>query len=139
MFSFNKKTAIMIGLLILILLGLIYLVINPKKTTPPPQAIPVFSPSPNPSASIGPLPGQSYTYSSEADAIKRKQGEAISQLIKKLPFKGSSFSLEYSFENIEFIAVLNSDNLTAANQELDQFLKDNGIADRNWFNNLTIK
>src|SRR3989338_4885686 len=129
-------TAILIILLALILssISITYLLINLEKNITKPQSdIPILSPAPSPNELERPLPGMSYDYLTESDKIRIKQEEAVSQLIKKIPFEGANFYLEYSFKAGEFTLTLNRDNLAAANQEFDQFLKDNGVAERSWF------
>lgn len=61
---------------------------------------------------------------------------AIGNLLSKLPYKGTFFSLEYSYQANAFTVNLPASNQAQANQEFDQFLKDNKIESRNWLYNL---
>lgn len=139
MFITNIKTILIILLLVAILLVLGFLLVRPKRDLSPlPKSVPVFSPSPSASPSIGPLPGHSYTYSSDEDVAQRRRGEAVAQLIKKLPYNGADFSLQYSFEKNTFIVTLDKNNTPAANAEFDKFLNENGIENRDWLYNLEV-
>ncbi len=97
--------------------------------------------SPTPSTNLtdtGPQPGHSYSYSSEEDVRGRKEGETVAQLIKKLPYNEADFSVQYSFEENKFIVTLNGNNTTLANEELDKFLHENGVENRDWLYNLEV-
>jgi len=73
------------------------------------------------------------------DKIQLNQQSLVSRLITTLPYRGKAFSLEFSFNSGKFLLILNQKDLTAANSEFDNYLKQNGIQDRSWFgNNLII-
>jgi hypothetical protein len=61
---------------------------------------------------------------------------AIGTLISKLPYQGTLFSLEYSYQTNSFTLNLKSSSLNQANSEFEEFLKSNQIQNRNWLYNL---
>lgn len=60
----------------------------------------------------------------------------VSQLIPKLPYRSNNFSLFYSFSDDKFTLYINSGNQNQGNADFDSFLKQNGVADRSWIDNL---
>jgi hypothetical protein len=78
------------------------------------------------------------TISSEA-AQMIDRDRKIGQFIKKLPHRAENFSLIYDIDTNSFIAELSSARRAQANRELDQFLQENGIMERSWLYNFTIK
>jgi len=140
-FMLNNKTKLLIIFLIVVIILMAILVFfksenQPLKQTP----VPIIKPSPSPTftpSSGGPLPDHTYSYSSEADIQARQQGENVSQLIKKLPYKGTNFTLSYSFSTNRFTLILKKGQEAAGNQEFDTFLKSNEIQDRSWIKDLT--
>lgn len=72
----------------------------------------------------------------ENDASKRV--DAVQAIRTKLPHQGNNFSLSYDFDSNVYTAVISSANAVAGNQELDAFLRANGINDRSWMPDLVI-
>lgn len=62
----------------------------------------------------------------------------IGQLLPKLPYQGTFFSLEYDYSTNIFTVNFSASNQAQANQEFDQFLKSNQIQNKNWLYNLKI-
>ena len=140
-FLLNNKTKLLITFLIVIIVLMTILIVLKSKNQPLNQTpVPIIKPSPSPTftpSSDGPLPAHTYSYSSEADIQARQQGENVSQLIKKLPYKGTDFTLSYSFSTNRFTLILKKGQETAGNQEFDSFLKSNEIQSRSWIKDLT--
>jgi hypothetical protein len=117
--------------------------ISPKPATtynPVGTSAPIASLSPSTPTQIKrPETGTDYQVITPKEEQKIDQDNAVGQLIKKLPYQSANFSLEYEFSTNKFTLTLNQNNLTAANNEFDQFLKDNSIQNRNWLYNLRTK
>lgn len=62
----------------------------------------------------------------------------VGKLVNKLPHKGNDFSFSYDSSKNIFLLSLNEDNSNAANAEFDDYLRQNGISNRSWFENLSI-
>ncbi len=60
----------------------------------------------------------------------------IGNLIQNLPHVGVSFNLEYDYATNVFTVNLSKNNLTQANEEFDNYLKQNQVENRNWLYNL---
>ncbi len=73
----------------------------------------------------------------EEDQTKINQQLKVYELTKKLPFAGKNFNLSYDLSTNTFTATL-ANNVSLANQELDEFLKSNGV-ERSWIKHLVIK
>lgn len=141
--EFIKKYFIFILAGATILFALFTLVFMQLQPTPipSPAPIPFFSPSPtSPSAtssSFIPRPNPDIKYDLSDDEILRRDA-LVGQLLNKLPYSGTNFSLEYNYSNGQFIATLKT-NQEASNKELDDFLKSNQIENRSWLNNLIVR
>ncbi len=112
----------------------------PSEPTPIPSAstTPVQRVIDDKSVELHPNNGVYQTISSAA-AEQIDQDTKIGQLIKKLPHRSENFSLVYDIDTNSFIAELSPTRRAQANRELDQFLEENGIMDRDWLYNLSIK
>ncbi len=128
-----KKIIFLFLIVFLIILVIIVSFISKNKT----QSMPSF-PTPTP-AQVVPNGAESNSYQiSQDDKIRINQQYAISRLTTKLPYKGKDFSLSFSYNSANFLLTLNQNNLTAANSGFDDYLRQNGIQDRYWFNNSLI-
>lgn len=138
---------LVIGFTFIILSTVFYLSFFGTKTQPPiinPSAssIAVFSPKPQEvdSENLQFHPDSS-TKAQTIDAASQKmldKDASIGNLLPKLPYKGSFFTLEYNYQTNSFTVTLSASNQIQANQELDQFLKSSQIENRNWLYNLKI-
>src|SRR3989344_4686298 len=118
---------ILVGLTILFaLVTLAYMQLHPTPT-PAPEPIPVFSPSPTtlpinttlPSTSMTyPKPGVKYDIS---DPEKIRRDSLVGQLLGKLPYSGTNFSLKFDYSKGQFIASIKVGQETEGNKELDAF------------------
>ena len=61
---------------------------------------------------------------------------AISALIEKLPHEGNYFSLSYDFSKDSFMLLLNTTSSATGEAEFESFLKQNGVLDESWLQNL---
>ncbi|MGA2911777.1 MAG: hypothetical protein ABSE17_04090 [Candidatus Levyibacteriota bacterium] len=61
----------------------------------------------------------------------------ISALIENLPHQGTYFSLSYNFTDDSFFLSLNAANQAQGEMEFENFLKQNGVLDKDWLQNLT--
>jgi hypothetical protein len=61
----------------------------------------------------------------------------ISALIENLPYQGTYFSLSYDFSDDSFLLLLNKNNANEGEIEFANFLKQNGVLDKDWLQNLT--
>ena len=64
---------------------------------------------------------------------------AISALIEKLPYYESYFSLSYDFSNDNFILTLSATAPATGEANFENYLKQNGVLDKSWLQNLTVK
>lgn len=70
--------------------------------------------------------------------LQLKYDSLVGQLEDRLPYSGTNFSLIHNFDNGTITAVMNRDAAQAGNQELDSYLKSQGIESRDWIKNLVI-
>lgn len=63
----------------------------------------------------------------------------IGQLTKKLPYTGEKFTLSYDFDKNSFTVLIDQSEKEEGLKELDDFLNQNGIKDRNLLYNLSIQ
>lgn len=132
----NKKTTVVIGLLILVL-GVLVIVITMRTKKPTPSV----TVTPTPTYSMfqphdEPQPGVEYEYI-EPDEAKKEI--AVGNLVRQLPFNGTYASLSYSVKTNKFTAVTNGANKKKSDDELDAFLRKNSIPDRSWIPDLVIQ
>ncbi|MBI2596413.1 hypothetical protein HYW46_06830 [Candidatus Daviesbacteria bacterium] len=135
--EFVKKNILLIivfGLIVLIIISIVVLGLGKKKP------LPSGSPIPSASAVIQkPETGKKYQIITGADQKQIDQDSLVGNLLTKLPYKGTNFSLDYSYNSLQFILTLNTQNKDLGNKEFDQFLLQNQILDRSWLKYLTIK
>lgn len=139
--------------IIFALFVLIYSQIKPKPIIIPPP-IPIFSPPPSAQPSITatptsiptsipavsrPVPGEQYQTISTNDREQIRRDSLVGQLLNKLPYTGTNFSLEYNYSRNQFIVTLKAGQEDAGNKELDAFLLANQIDSESWLNNLAIQ
>lgn len=145
--TFLKKYSIYLlalGAILFVIISFLILQPGGNKTTKP-------QPSPEPSASTTPplddppLPAQGREYQDSLQVIQKSEEEEISrdslvgELLNLIPYKGSNFTLDYSFTNNHFILILDKGSESEGNQEFDQFLKNNNVLDRNWIRNIEVQ
>lgn len=145
-FKNRSKILILISLLVLILISIIWLKVKNKQEVVPPM--PTMTPtavgtSKPQSSNFEPInrpeSREEYQTISTSDRVFLDQSSKVSDLINKLPKKGSFFSMSYNFKGSRFLAVLDKDNQARANEEFDRFLSENGINNRSWFRSLDIE
>ena len=99
-----------------------------------------YAPKNSQNPSQGPQPGNNFsgaTVTNEAET-KDKQSLAVSNLIAKLPYQGKNFKVRYDFATHYFLLTLKQSNEDQANQEFDQFLRGNGVAERAWLDHIHV-
>lgn len=62
----------------------------------------------------------------------------VSALIEKLPYQGTDFSLSYNFADDSFLLSLDATNQAQGETEFENFLKQNGVLDKSWLQNLSV-
>ncbi len=67
-----------------------------------------------------------------------KKDALIGQLINKLPHSTNTFTLTYDFEGNKFVFSYAPELEKEANKDFDEYLKENGIENRDWLYNLTV-
>ncbi len=143
---FIKRNAIIILVTIVISLITISFVILQfiKPTEKQIPVVPQITTTPTQIYQITPTPTVEEGYKGIKQSIdpetqqKAEQQLKATQLINKLPYKGKDFSLSYNIKTNTFVIKLGS-NLPAANQEIDAYLKSQGILDRSWLGNITYE
>jgi hypothetical protein len=128
----DKTTYILLGFIAIVLLITTIITLIQTKTVEIVNSpnVPFIIPSPS--------VGQTYQIIRPEDQAIGKQQYLVGQLIDKLPYQGINFKLSYSFETNTFIVILNTQSSIKGSSEFDQFLKNNGILERSWINNLQI-
>lgn len=109
--------------------------------TPSPQAS-RFIPSPIASAAASfqtPETGKDYQIITDEDKQEIDRDNAVGILIGNLPYQGQYSSLRYDIKKNNFVLIVKSNNRTAGNAEVDLFLKNNGILNRDWLYNLVTE
>jgi len=90
-----------------------------------------------------PIPGNTTHYQktfeqSDASQKSRLQHDTlVAKLLHKLPYSQKEFSLTYDFQTNEFYLTLH--DTTHGNTAFNAFLKQNGIQDRSWIQNLVVQ
>lgn len=72
------------------------------------------------------------------DQEQLNRDSKVGQLIHQLPYSGQFFTMDYSFSSNQFVVTIQQGQESQSNQELDLFLKQNGIENRSWIKNLTF-
>ncbi|MEN9327450.1 MAG: hypothetical protein RI947_258 [Candidatus Parcubacteria bacterium] len=133
----NKRTNIVIGTLggIFIILLIVFAVLRGRQKGP---AITPGAPTPTavPQALADePQPGVEYE-TIDVDVAKREI--IVGALVRKLPTKGTNFSMRYSYADNIFYTIIKAANKAAGDKEFNEYLKMNKINDRKWIPNLTV-
>lgn len=110
----------------------IYLALS-RKTAP--KQIPIKTPIPLQKN----LPQSSYPNKYSWDSQKQEKARRsfiLGKLAAKLPYTGLLFSLSYDIDSDFFNLVINKNNTVGASEELNSFLKKNGVEEKSWIENL---
>lgn len=139
---FNRKTIILLALIIAIPVMLILLLVTgfkdkqglPSSPAPVPQAS--FRPSPSISQpelsnKVGPNTDPALKQKYETDQANQdkfvESRERIGQLITTLPFSGKYFTLSYNIQNNKFTLAIDQNNKALGTSEFTQYLESKGI------------
>jgi len=132
--------------IIFALVTILYTQIQETKVEPTPKPIQSFSPSPTstpretPTKEVEkPQSDKPYQLVTDEDEKQLKIDAAILQLIKKLPYPGTNFSLSYDYSTDVFTLSLKAGNENDGNAEFDSFLISNQIESRNYLKNLIVR
>lgn len=145
--DFIKKNVVYILILVLIFLIFVSFIYTQFFLKKPDQninqsSLPVSKPTQRP---LPPILAQGEDYQKSLPQIREAEKEQLRKdslvgiFIQKLPYFGKSFSIGYDIDTNQFIAQIKQGEEQVGNEELDQFLKENGILDRSWLKNLTVK
>ncbi len=145
--------AVIIGIIVILLLILIFSSLS-NPTTTNQQGVPTntqLTPEaihPNTTSVPTSNPKQiesSNEYKDSVDKIAEKnksalqRDAAVADLLDIVPYKGSHFTLTYSYKTNEFTLVVDKNNKALGSQEFDQWLKEHNVDSRSWIKNLTYK
>lgn len=147
-----KKIIFLVLIVLMVLISFYFFVIEVKNNSskapkPPFNLLPtptIVKVLVEPNKVYPPIPGQSKEYKKSAEEIEAtiapqiKQDSLIGSLLNKLPYYGNNFSMNYDFNNNQFTVIIKIDKKTEGDKEFNEFLKENKILDKSWFNNLTI-
>ena len=77
---------------------------------------------------------------SKIPSIEEKENRSylVMSLTQKLPFQGLYFSLSYDYDRGVFLLIYNRANLQQGQENFNAFLKENGIKDSLWIENIII-
>lgn len=133
----NKKTNVVIGILgtIFIILLIVFAVLRGRQK---PAVVTPGGPTPTavPNALADePQPGVEYE---KIDVDAAEKDIRIGALVRKLPYRGTNFSMRYSFADNVFYTVIPASKKSAGDKEFNDYLKVNKINDRKWISNLTV-
>lgn len=128
----KKRILLVLFIFLIILLVVIVLLLNTKNggvgTSPTPTPFQkVEEQGAVPAAEIDP-----------AGIEEAKKSFRVGGLINKLPYKGENFSFYYNFGTDQFILYIGPSASSDGNTEFNSFLKQNGVDDRSWIENLVI-
>ncbi len=70
------------------------------------------------------------------EIMLQNRGYKLSKLGAKLPYSGTNFSLSYDLNEDEFTLYINPSAQKEGNDELNNYLKENGIESLSWITNL---
>ncbi len=143
--AFSREKIFLIIALFLAIIVIGSLLFFSNKSNPnPAQPIPVYiSPTPSPAiVDDRPDTNTSYinsfenTYKAEAPIIA--QQAKVADLIKKLPYSGTNFTLSYDINTNKFTLTLKQGNTDAGNAEFDSYLSANQIPNRSLLGTIVI-
>lgn len=149
LFLKTKKVFFLIFIIIVVLLSFYLFFLEAEKNgkNQQPESFPTptpFSAPIKPNDGLPPIPGQSEEYKKSAEDIGTtvapilKKDSIIGDLLNKLPYFGSNFSISYDYGQNQFKVVVASDEKIEGEKEFNDFLKTNRIDNRSWFDNLII-
>lgn len=77
---------------------------------------------------------------SKIPSIEEKENRSylVMNLTQKLPFQGLYFSLSYDYDRGDFLLMYNRANLQQGQENFNAFLKENGIKDSLWIENIIV-
>lgn len=138
----RKKFIYIVGVVVvLIVLIMILAALQQTKTTslPTSQTFPTITPfEPNVTAR-NTLPGTT-TYNESFKQIQQQEAKIVAQdaalgrLLEFLPHTGTNFSMKYDYNQNTFFVTIPQARRQEGEKELDAFLKQNGVQNRNWIN-----
>lgn len=149
---FNKKLTIILGLALLVLIIFITLVITrfligpseqQQATGPSPTTVPTLTPVPPLNQEyerIGQFTEEYAVAQASADAAmadELEQSTKVAGLLDIVPYQGTLFRFDYSYDLLTFQLFIPRDEATAANTEFEEFLQSQGV-DRSWITDLEI-
>ncbi len=143
----KKITIFILIALIFTLAATLFILSNTKRLPPaPPPVLTAPSPSSKPNIPFTPHPTimpegasngvgpntdpalvQKYRQDQANQDVYLAKRQRISQLLLKLPYKGTNFTLTYNIKNNLFTLELNKDNPDQGQQEFNQFLAEQNI------------
>ena len=143
-----KKNIIIVLVVIVVFLVVISFIVlqitskQPQKSQPVTPQIIITPTQKVIQVSATPSPTEEYRgikqVTDPATEQRAAQDFKATQLVKKLPYMGKSVDLSYDILINTFIVKLKG-GLVPANQELDAYLKSQGILDRSWLGNITYE
>lgn len=116
--------------------------IFPSQSVKEPPVLP--TPTPNAQTTGPPIPARGEQYEKSLREIETRENEQlrrdtlIGNLLNSLPYEGKHLLLSYNISTNRFVATMKKDDEANANDELDVFLRSNGIEDRSWIKNLVV-
>lgn len=137
------------NLIIVFLLILLFILALASKNypTPTPQIAPISPTTLITQKLPSTIPAQGEVYKKSVNAIEKKESPiivkeaAVGRLLDLLPYKGKFFLMKNDYNNAQYILIISKENEKEGNEEFDNFLKKNGVENRNWIrkNMLLIK
>lgn len=71
-------------------------------------------------------------------AEKENRSYLVMSLTQKLPYRGLYFSLSYDYDRGVFLLIYSRANLSKGQENFNVFLKENGIKDFSWIENIIV-
>lgn len=65
------------------------------------------------------------------ESLIRKEA-AVGSLLDLLPYQGINFKIENDYANTQYVVTVNKGKEKEGNEEFNNFLKQNGVAERSW-------
>lgn len=140
----NRQYVVLFVVLIFIILFILILSFFLLRSAPLSPSSPLASPAPS---FLTPAEDDPYSqeYKESVQKINEEEKSLLEQdskvaaFINKLPELGINFTAAYDINTNSVTVTIPSDKVAEGNKEFDAYLQANGIKERSWIQNLTVK
>ncbi len=135
----NKLLVITGSLAIVVIITFIsFFTFSDQRSNPINSPSPTIDPNTLPVGSGEPAQGRDYQLVTPENEQRFIEDAALSNFIKTLPYKGEFVRIDYSYDDNSFTIRMDPDNVSKAEQELNDLLVANRISDVSKLSNLKV-